>query len=238
MEDFNYELEMANQNPPANPHEGHLACVLLVDTSGSMQWDDRIGSLNRGIEKFINETNMDELARSRVDVSIISFNTTVTTVVPFTPLRDIQPVTLTAEGCTCMGAAIEEAIHQVKARTTMYGQMGTPRFNPWIVMISDGAPTDSIEHACEMLEQERLRKDGKRRIKFIPVGVPGYSMEAMSKLAPQIIELENADFSHLFNWISKSMVLISNSDPSGEAMPADFEKDGNMKITQTQWEAF
>ena len=97
------------------PGEAHMACVLLLDTSGSMVGDP-INSLNKAINDFKEQTSMDELAQKRVDIAIIEFNDTARVVQEFTPLSMMQPVTLSATGCTAMGAGIELAIDKVKER--------------------------------------------------------------------------------------------------------------------------
>ena len=101
------------------PNEPHMACVLLLDTSGSMSGTP-IASLNKAINDFKEQTSLDELAQKRVDIAIIEFNDTVRVVQDFTPLPQLQPVTLSATGCTAMGEAINVAIDKVKERNRFY----------------------------------------------------------------------------------------------------------------------
>lgn len=64
--------------------EQHLACVLLLDTSGSMSGDS-IKNLNSAIARFKENVNRDPIARNRVDVAIVSFSTGVEVVSDFMP---------------------------------------------------------------------------------------------------------------------------------------------------------
>ena len=50
-------------------NEPHLACVLLLDTSGSMARS--IDNLNNAINDFKKAVSMDELSKKRVDVAIV-----------------------------------------------------------------------------------------------------------------------------------------------------------------------
>ena len=153
----------------AAPGEPHMACVLLLDTSGSMSGAP-IASLNKAINDFKEQTSMDELAQKRVDIAIIEFNDSARVVQDFTPLPQLQPVTLSATGCTAMGAGINLAIDKVKERNRFYNDMGTPCFKPWIFMITDGAPTDDISAARQrILDEESKGSHGK--LKFWAVGV-------------------------------------------------------------------
>lgn len=214
------------------PGEPHMACVLLLDTSGSMLYGDAIDSLNRAINDFKEQTSMDELAQKRVDIAIIEFNDTARVVQDFTPLSQMQPVTLSATGCTAMGAGINLAIDKVKERNRFYNSMGTPCFKPWIFMITDGAPTDDIESARQrIIDEESKGTHGK--LKFWAVGVPGYSKETLTSLTKRCIALNEANFNGIFNWLSESMVTISVSrvdeNPQLSNLPSDAQ------VIPTDW---
>lgn len=213
------------------PGEPHMACVLLLDTSGSM-YGDAIDSLNRAINDFKEQTSMDELAQKRVDIAIIEFNDTARVVQDFTPLSQMQLVTLSASGCTAMGAGINLAIDKVKERNRFYNSMGTPCFKPWIFMITDGAPTDDIESARQrIIDEESKGTHGK--LKFWAVGVPGYSKETLTSLTKRCIALNEANFNGIFNWLSESMVTISVSrvdeNPQLSNLPSDAQ------VIPTDW---
>lgn len=213
------------------PGEPHMACVLLLDTSGSM-YGDAIDSLNRAINDFKEQTSMDELAQKRVDIAIIEFNDTARVVQDFTPLSQMQSVTLSASGCTAMGAGINLAIDKVKERNRFYNSMGTPCFKPWIFMITDGAPTDDIEFARQrIIDEESKGTHGK--LKFWAVGVPGYSKETLTSLTKRCIALNEANFNGIFNWLSESMVTISVSrvdeNPQLSNLPSDAQ------VIPTDW---
>ena len=92
----------------AAPNEAHMACVLLLDTSGSMQGEP-INSLNWALQDFKNKLSMDEMARKRIDICIIEFNSTANLVQWFTPISQMPIVNLKATGVTAMGEGINMA---------------------------------------------------------------------------------------------------------------------------------
>lgn len=207
----------------AAPGEPHMACVLLLDTSISMIGAP-IDSLNKAIKDFKEQTSMDDLAQKRVDIAIIEFNDTARVVQDFTPLSQMQTVTLSATGCTAMGAGINLAIDKVKERNRFYNDMGTPCYRPWIFMITDGAPTDDISAARQrILDEESKGAHGK--LKFWAVGVPGYNKDVLTSLTKRCIELNEANFKGIFDWLSESMVIISVSrvgeNPALSNLPPD-----------------
>ena len=202
--DFNEEPRIAAPNEP------HMACVLLLDTSGSMS-GTAIESLNRGINKFIQQTAMDEMAQKRVDVAIIAFDDSPRLVMDFTPISQMEPVQLTTGGLTAMGAAINMAIDKVKERNYFYySTLGTQCYKPWIFMITDGAPTDDITAAAQRIHEEES-KGTHGKLKFFALGVNGYDKETLFKLTQRVMALEDTDFSGIFNWLSESMCAISVS---------------------------
>lgn len=193
----------------AAPGEPHLACVLLLDTSGSMSGEP-IKSLNQAINDFKQKTSMDDLAQKRVDIAIIQFDDHARIVQDFTPISQMEPINLDAGGCTAMGEGINLAIDKVKERNRFYASLGTPCFKPWIFMITDGAPTDDITSAIQRIQQEES-KGSHGKLKFFALGVPGYDKDTLFKLTKRVMALSDTDFSGIFNWMSESMVAISVS---------------------------
>ena len=214
--------------PPkiANPGEPHLACVLLLDTSGSMGGAP-IESLNKALQNFKEKLSMDEMAQKRVDVAIVEFNSNASLVQDFTPISMMQPIELSVTGSTAMSKGIHMAIDLVKQRNRFYNELGTPVYKPWIFMITDGAPDsdDDIESARLRIQEEET-KGTHGKLKFFALGVPGFERNILIELTrhqgekPRIMELENFDFAGIFNWISESMVAISVSRVGDEvALP-------------------
>jgi uncharacterized protein YegL len=201
----------------AAPNEPHLACVLLLDTSGSMgvvasgsMGEPPINSLNQALQDFKHKVSMDEMAQKRVDIAIVEFNSGTRVVQDFTPISRMEPVTLQATGTTAMGEGINTAIDMVKERNRFYSTMGTPVFKPWIFMITDGGPTDDIEGAIQRIQLEES-KGSHGKLKFFALGVSGYDKDTLFRITNRVMELKDTDFSGIFNWMSESMVAISVS---------------------------
>lgn len=206
-------------------NEPHLACVLLLDTSGSMARS--IDNLNNAINDFKKAVSMDELSKKRVDVAIVEFNDEATVIQEFTPISEMEPIKLTAGGLTAMGEGINLAIDLVRERSRFYRDIGIGCFRPWIFMITDGVPTDDIAYARSRIAEEESKGEyGK--LKFFAVGVDNYDKDAMFMLTPRVIELKEANFEGIFNWMSESMICISASTVSDEAelpmLPEDARK--------------
>lgn len=211
--------------------EPHLACVLLLDTSGSMAGAP-IDSLNRAIEDFKQKTSMDELAQKRVDIAVIEFNDHANVVHDFAPISQMEHIELTAGGCTAMGEGINLAIDKLKERNRFYASMGTPCFKPWIFMITDGAPTDDITVAAQRIAEEE-KKGSHGKLKFFALGVPGYDVDTLRQLTHRVMALTDTDFSGIFNWMSESMVAISVSRVGEEPKLTDLPN--NTHVIPDSW---
>ena len=194
--------------------EPHLACALLLDTSQSMGVGNRaIDSLNEGIKRFKDSVTADPIARNRVDVALIAFNSQVDVISDFVPIDQMPTPELEADGMTDMAQGIQTAIDLVKRRTNMYHSLGTPCHKPWIIMITDGLSTsteDDMQKAADRIHEEEA-KGSHGRLSFWALGIDDYDSDELFKLTKRVLELRDQDFSGIFDWFSESMACISQS---------------------------
>ncbi|MFN7929174.1 MAG: VWA domain-containing protein [Blastocatellia bacterium] len=219
-----------------NP-EPRCPCVLLLDTSGSMNDEKKIAQptspvqrllhegvtpgtvrpideLNAGITAFRDELMMDELAVKRVELSLVTFG-------PVRRLTDFQtpdifrPPKLKAEGDTPIGKAIEKAIELLQDRKAAYKHNGISYYRPWIFLMSDGEPTDDYRRAAELIRQGEAAKS----FAFFAVGVEGADFDVLSRIAVrQPLRLNGLRFREMFVWLSSSLSAVSRSIP-GDDVP-------------------
>src|SRR6266568_8254214 len=126
------EIEFANNPDPRCP------CILLLDTSGSMDGAP-VDALNQGLQAFQADINQDNLARRRVDVAVVTFgNGGVQTVQDFVTVSQFKAPTLSAGGVTPMGEAINRALNMLRDRKAQYKANDIQYYRPWVFMITDG----------------------------------------------------------------------------------------------------
>src|SRR5258705_11887163 len=94
-----------------NP-EPRCACLLLIDTSGSMGGAP-IRELNAALQSFKEELSHDSLAMKRVEIAVVTFGP-VEFQSDFQTVDMWHPPQLTASGDTQMGAAILQCLEMLR----------------------------------------------------------------------------------------------------------------------------
>ena len=202
-------VEFLDQQP-------RCACVLLLDTSGSM-YGSPIQELNAGLQTFRDELAKDDLAKKRVEVAVIEFNSGVNTVQDFVTAENFQPPTLSATGGTDMGAGIVKALDLIQERKQRYKDNGVTYYRPWVFLITDGYPGDWNQTIETQLKQAVDNKN----IAFFAVGVEGADVSFLQQISGGVSKkLNGLSFKELFQWLSTSMQRVSQSKPGDQtALP-------------------
>ena len=193
----------------ANNPEPRVPCVLLLDTSGSMNGEP-IAELNAGVILYKDLLMADPLASRRVEVAVVTFGGTVEVVHDFSTSERFHPPHLRTGGGTPMGQAILQGLAMVNHRKKIYKDNGIAYFRPWVFLITDGGPTDEWKSAAEAVR----RAESDKSTAFFAVGVAGANMEILSQISVrQPLKLNGLNFRELFLWLSQSQQLVSRSTP-------------------------
>ena len=193
-----------------NP-EPRCACVLLLDTSGSMR-GEAIAALNAGLKSFKEELVQDSLAARRVEVAIVTFGGEVKVVQEFVTADEFTPPTLEASGLTPMGAGIQKSFELLEARKAQYKANGVAYYRPWIFLITDGAPEGEPDQAIADATQRIKAAEAAKGVAFFSVGVQHADMQGLTELSPRApLKLQGLHFVELFVWLSRSTQQVANS---------------------------
>ncbi len=216
---------------PASLNDQHLACVLLLDTSTSMEDGNAIGLLNDAVNTFRVQCKQDDALMRGLDIAVVSFASDVNILQQFVPIAHMEIPRLEANGQTAMGAGIDLALDLVEQRKADYKDLGVPYHRPWIFMITDGAPNDDYEPAFARLkEMQELKK-----VEMWAVGVPGFDKEILLSLTERVIALDNnLNFAGLFEWLSTSLSVKTNSKPTDGVKYSNLP-DGSSVVPPDSW---
>lgn len=224
MNDHSYNYD--EQQPFAaaefaeNP-EPRCPCILLLDTSASMQGDS-INELNRGLQIFRNELYNDSLAMKRVEVAVVTFGP-VRVMHQFTTVDEFQVPTLEASGNTPLGNAVERGLGLLKERKNVLRTNGIKLFRPWIFLMSDGEPTDNWQHIPNVIRNGEENKS----FSFFALGVHNANFEILRQISVrEPMKLSGIRFREFFLWLSASLKNVSRSTPGDSVSIPDYKPYG------------
>ncbi len=219
-----------NGAAPASVNDQHLACVLLLDVSSSMQNNNAIGKLNSAIAAFKEQCLNNDALRRGLDIAVVEFASEVKILQEFTPVTEMITPVLEANGQTSMGAGLTVAIDMLERRKSQYKEIGIPYHRPWIFMISDGAPNDDYAPAFKRVYELQQSK----KLELWAVGVPGYEKDILTSLTMRVIELDDGlNFASLFEWLSSSLSTKSRSNP-GDSVKYEILPEGS-RVIPSDW---
>lgn len=194
---------------------------LCLDTSSSMSGSP-IQELVRGVNLFYDAIDEDEDAHDSAEVNIVEFNSSAGLVHDFASIERLQRISgLAASGTTAMGAGVNLALDTLEARKATYSGSGVLYYQPWLVLMTDGAPTDNIDSAVrrvvDLVEAKKLT--------VFPIGIGGGAdMKTLARFSPnrEPLRLDGLKFKEFFEWLSRSVARVSRSTP-GDSVKLDLE---------------
>ncbi len=241
--------------------EQKCLCVLLLDTSGSMSevvdgdiqstgkktridgkeyeivkgGKTKLDYLKEGLSTFYEDIAKDPTSSQRLEISVVSFNSSVHILQEPALISNAELPALKAEGGTAMVDAINEAIELVDARKQWYKETGQPYYRPWIILLTDGEPDygQDITGVSSTIKHDTFEK----KYVFLPIGVGEADMGILNQLTGNYpnnmnlpaLKLSQTKFSEFFKWLSASM---------GTVVKADEGQKVNLGVDTSWMEAF
>jgi uncharacterized protein YegL len=215
--------------------------VLLLDTSGSMDGAP-IDELNKALIQIKEDILNDTMLSNRLELGIVAFDDDARVERPIDLISpDTDLPILNIGGVTNLVAGMNKAIELVTDRKNFYKSNGEQYYRPFIVLFTDGAPTNTPEE-IEQLDQTIQKLSDEKRFIFLPFGVDGADMQLLAKLAAQSADerLKNtgtafamkdvSKFTEVFQFVSASISGIMEKGgtqavqlPTSVATPITFD---------------
>ena len=197
-----------------------LPVCLCLDTSGSMY--DCIGELTEGVGEFFKAISGDEMARLCCEISVTTFDSNVNVVQEFAMVDQCRVPELRAYGGTEMFAGIARALSMLDSKKEEYKNAGVDYYQPWLVVMSDGAPNSIDQSIIDDLQKRQ--EDKKLTVFCLGIG-SGADMELMRRLTKKVMKLKEHSFSAFFEWLGKSVSTVSKSQVGEKVVLPKPEED-------------
>lgn len=205
--DLKLRLEELTDNSNAR-----LPICLALDTSGSMD-GDKLNELNAAVRWFFNEVRKDEMAAMTAEIATVSFGGEVRQLTEISGIERQQVPSLTASGGTPIGEAVMKCLDLLDQAKREYKELGVDYFQPWLVLMTDGTPTDDIAKAVERCQQEIRNK----KLTVIPIAIGSDAdiptLARFSKPGFPPLRLGSTFLKEFFAWLAKSIQQTSLSNP-------------------------
>jgi uncharacterized protein YegL len=212
-EQFVLRQEDLVENPTAR-----VPVCLALDVSSSMDGAP-IHELNEGVKLFFDAIRSDEVAQYAAEICIVTFGDAVTKKLDFMSVARQELPTLYASGMTPMGEGVTLALDLLDARKGDYKRAGVDYYQPWLVVMTDGAPTDDISVAANRISGLVAEK----KLTVFPIAIGNAAnLATLAKLSPSRppLRLKGLNFREFFTWLSRSVSIMSQSTP-GESVELD-----------------
>lgn len=215
---------------PENYNEKTICCLVL-DDSGSMSGSP-IDALNQGLKDFYTDITNDSKMSDGLEVAIIKFGEGAEVLqTPDLIYNFVMPSLQANDGRTDLNKGVHEAINLVEERKTWYKQTNQAYKRPWIILITDGSPTDG---GVDTLADE-IEKDTKdKKYMFLPIGVDGANMSTLEQISGYVkneatsnweqmkpMSMKSAKFGAFFKWLSASMAMVTTGNEGEKVNLAD-----------------
>lgn len=213
------DFEFADNPDPRCPVVLALDCSFSMSEKLPGEEKPPIEALNDGLDVLVRELHRDPLARRRVEISVVTFGgEQAADATDFSTVDNLVLPTLVPTGRTPMGSALNKALDALEERKRTYKSNGVAYYRPWLLLLTDGFPTDAWEAAAERIKAAEASKS----IAFFPVGIDGADFDLLGKIGTRApLKLKGMAFDELFVWLSASQSRVSASNPGDAvALPA------------------
>ncbi|MGJ0362295.1 vWA domain-containing protein [Aliarcobacter cryaerophilus] len=211
-EEFILRQEELIENPTPR-----VPICLCLDVSGSMNGNP-LEEMAKGVEMFFDAIKADEIAKYSAEISIVTFGGVAKKSLDFMAIERQEIPEFYADGATPMGEAVNLALDLLEHRKEEYKRSGVDYFQPWLVIMTDGEPTDDISSAVSRLSELVFAK----KISIFPIAIGNTNTDNLAKLSPTRppLRLKGLNFKEFFIWLGKSVSRVSHSTP-GETVNLD-----------------
>ena len=188
----------------------HVSCMFVMDVSESMNYPrekPNIELLNHALQEFKkNMTQACQKCHVQMDVGMVTFHgAEANLVTPFTPMAEWIPKHLKASGVSPMGKGLQLAFDSMVKSRNQWEKEKRYIEESWIILFTDGRPTDSIKNVADQIKKEESRVP--KRFNFWIVASGDADRKICNYLSKQVIYMKNNQYEKTFYTLQREMLL-------------------------------
>jgi uncharacterized protein YegL len=176
----------------------------------------RIEELNKGIEALQTELQNDDTASVRVQIGIVTVGGPAgdaDIMLDWTDAVNFSAFPIRADHSTPLGAGVSIALQMIEQGKQNMRAAGISYTRPWMMIISDGDPTDP-DDVWNMAVRECKDAEMSKKVEVFCIGVEGANLAKLAQLSARPpLMLAGMKFKELFVWLSSSLSAASRSRP-------------------------
>lgn len=177
--------------------------------SGNMLIDE----VTKGVNIFYDVVRKDTLAAASCEIAIVSFNDSIDVLEDFTTIDKKGTFeTPNYDGETMLAAGLEKALELLEERKQSYKAHKIDYHQPWLLVLTDGNPTDDISSVrSKMLKMEAD--------KVLTIFTFALSKEVNKEIIGSLskrrapVNLKEDKLAEFFEWLGQSVAIFSKSTP-------------------------
>ena len=212
-----------------------LPIIFLLDTSGSMQYNDNINRLNQGVNEFYNTIINDDEAKLYVDICVVNFGKDGAHIhSSFGDPTTHEKVDFKAAGSSPLCTGMLMALALLEDQIDLYNEKGILSHPPIFITLTDGEPTteEYVDGTPVLLTKEMKEYEvTKKRFDFFKdvLNLDAYSiyfgneienrffLEQFASEKQNVKKMEDMNIEQFFAELAKSTSLLSKMAPTGDS---------------------
>jgi uncharacterized protein YegL len=187
-------------------------CVLVLDGSASMSGKP-IEQLNQGLKTLESQLKSNPTTSLRVQLLVLQIGgyDEAKILIDWCDAIDFEAPLIEANGSTPIGKGMALAMEKLEEQKRAYDTNGISSTRPWVILISDGEPTD---YGWEQVAAQCRDAENRKKLVVYPIGTESANFEALNEFSNnRSKKLKGLNFNELFVWLSRSMTAVSSSSP-------------------------
>jgi uncharacterized protein YegL len=172
-----------------------------------------IEAVKNGLQLLHSALRKDPQAMETAFLSVITFSSNASQVMPLTEVASFRPPNVTASGGTSLGAALKLVVDCADKEVNKGTSSEKGDWKPLVFLMTDGMPTDSIDSG--------LKKFKAAKWGLVVACAAGHSADTavLQKIAGENVLLldtcDSASIAAYFKFVSSSIVTTSQKIDSG-----------------------